>query len=264
MSIKVQAVDVFYKDAGQGEPVLFLHGNPDSADIWSEVIAGMQKDFRCIAIDLPGFGRSEAPKNFDCPIENLGKFIEEFLVSLGIKEPINLVAHDFGGAFAMAYAIAYPAKVRRIVSINHPFFVSSYKWHTFARIWRVPLLGEYSMLTTTWPAFRSGLKNGSNGLTDDQLRKTYAMFTAGAKRMVLKLYRAVGPDEFKQWEPAMLKAVAQIPSLALWGEKDPWIPRWVAEKLGARRVIRFQEAGHAVPAEIPDKVSKELLSFFVL
>jgi pimeloyl-ACP methyl ester carboxylesterase len=261
MNLKVLGVDVFYKESGAGELVLFLHGNPDSADIWDEVIAESQKYFRCLAIDLPGFGRSVAPRDFDCSVENLGRFIHEFLRLKGISDPVSVVAHDFGGAYAMSFAIANPGKVKRMVSINHPFFVSSYKWHIWARIWRIPFIGEYSMITTTWPAFKWVTKKGSANLTTEQIRNTYSLFKWEAKRMALKLYRAVGPKEFEQWEPRMLAAMAKIPTLVLWGEKDPWIPSWVAEKLGTKNVIRLEGSGHAVPAESAQKVSAELLKF---
>ena len=261
MNLKVLGVDVFYKESGVGEPVLFLHGNPDSADIWDEVIAGCQSKFRCIAIDLPGFGRSVAPRDFDCSVENLGRFVDEFLKLKGIRVSVSIVAHDFGGAYAMSFAIANPAKVNRMVSINHPFFVSSYKWHIWARIWRIPFVGEYSMLTTTWPSFKWVTRRGSPNLKDEQIRNTYSLFKWDAKRMALKLYRAVGPKDFEKWEPLMLATMAKIPALVLWGEKDPWIPSWVADKLGAKNVVRLAGAGHAVPADSAQKVTAELLNF---
>lgn len=262
MSVTVQGVEVFVRESGRGEPVLFLHGNPDSADIWQDVIAQLQNRYRCIAIDLPGYGRSRTPRAFDVSIENLGRFINGVVESVGVNGPINLVAHDFGGAFAIAFASAHPNKVRRLAVINHPFFIGDYKWHSWARIWRTPLVGELSMMTVTWPAFRWLLKQASKKLTDEQIRHTYSLVTPESKRMMLRLYRAIGPEEFRKWEPRMLEATATIPTLALWGQRDPYIPEWVADKFGARRIVRFEESGHWVPAEVPELVSSELVKFF--
>lgn len=262
MSVTVQGVEVFVRESGRGEPVLFLHGNPDSADLWQDVIARLQNRYRCIAIDLPGFGRSKAPRAFDVSIDNLGRFIDGVVESVGVNEPINLVAHDFGGAFAIAFASAHPNKVRRLVVINHPFFVGNYKWHRWARIWRTPLVGELSMVTLTWPAFRWLLKQASKKLTVEQIRRTYSLVTSESKRTMLRLYRAIGPEEFRKWEPRMLAATTKVPTLVLWGQHDPYIPEWVAEKFGARRVARFEESGHWPPAEVPELVSAELVNFF--
>lgn len=54
MRVTVQGIDVFVRQAGEGPPVLFLHGNPDSADIWDDVINRMKRHFQCFAADLPG------------------------------------------------------------------------------------------------------------------------------------------------------------------------------------------------------------------
>ena len=261
MSVIVQGVEVYTRDSGHGDPVLFLHGNPDSADTWHEVIARLEPHFRCIAIDLPGFARSKAPAGFDCSIDNLGRFIASLLESLAIDAPVNLVSHDFGGAFAMAFACAHPQKVRRIVTINHPFFVADYRWHAWARIWRAPVIGELSMLAMSWPVFYWSVKRGSRKLGHEQISKMYSYLTPETKRMVLRLYRAAGTAVFAQWERRMLAATAKIPALVLWGEHDPYIPAWVAERFGATRVTRFPGSGHWTPAEVPEEVSAELLAF---
>lgn len=262
MPVTVQGVEVFVQDSGRGEPVLFLHGNPDSADLWREVIARLEHRYRCIAIDLPGYGRSKASRAFDVSVENLGRFVDGVLGSVGVDGPINLVAHDFGGAFAAAFVSAHPGKVRRYVVINHPFFVADYQWHAWARIWRTPLVGELTMITLTWPAFRWLLKQASKKLTDDQIRSAYSLVTPESKRMMLRLYRAIGPEEFKKWEPRMLEATARVPTLVLWGRHDPYVPESVADRFGARRVERIEESGHWVPAEVPERVSAELVEFF--
>ena len=263
MSIAVQGVEVFVKDSGSGEPVLLLHGNPDSADLWDDVIARLQGRYRCLAIDLPAFGRSRAPRGFDCSFENLGRFVDGVVEEIGIAEPLILVAHDFGGAFAMAWAAMHPQRVRRIVAINHPFFVSDYRWHFWAKVWRTPVLGELSTLTIDrWPVFYWSLRMGSKKLTEQKIRHAHSYVTPELKRMILRLYRAANPDEFKKWEPRMLEVTAKVPTLVLWGQHDPYIPEWVAERFGAKKVRRFADSGHWVPAEVPTEVADELLEFF--
>jgi pimeloyl-ACP methyl ester carboxylesterase len=65
MAFTVQNVNVHLVEEGSGPPILFLHGNPDSADMWRAVIVSLREQFRCLAPDLPGFGRSSAPADFD-------------------------------------------------------------------------------------------------------------------------------------------------------------------------------------------------------
>lgn len=260
MPVTVQDVEVFVRESGDGEPVLFLHGNPDSADIWNDVILRLQGKYRCIAIDLPGFARTKTPRDFDYSFENLGQFLNELVERLGIITPLSVVAHDLGGAFAMAWAAMHPPKVRRIVVINHPFFVAEYRWHLWGRIWRTPLIGELSMFLLNRPVFYWTMRVGSKKLSKDQICHAYSIISE-SRWMILRLYRAADSKEFKKWEPLMLAATTKIPTLVLWGQHDPFTPEWVAEKFGAKRVTRFQESGHWAPAEVPERVSVELMTF---
>ena len=66
MYVTVQNAKIYVMDEGSGTPTLFLHGVADSSDVWSGVIARLKKHYRCLAPDLPGFGRSTAPEDFDC------------------------------------------------------------------------------------------------------------------------------------------------------------------------------------------------------
>lgn len=261
MLIQAHGVDVFVKDQGTGPPVLFLHGNPDTADIWDGVVSHMQEQHRCIAPDLPGFGRSAALRDFDYSFENLGRFLDELVAGAYITLPLNLVTHDFGGAFGIAWAVQQPDKVRRIVVINHPFFIADYRWHLWARVWRTPIVGELSLLTLTWPIFYRLVRYGSRQLTREAIRRAYSFLTPEWKRVVLPLYRAANPAAFREWEPRMLRLTARVPTLVLWGTKDPGIPQWVAGRFGAEKVIYFADSGHWTPAEVPDRVAMAIQDF---
>ncbi len=261
MLVRAGGVDVFVKHQGTGTPILFLHGNPDTADIWDGVVSRLQQEYRCIAPDLPGFGRSAAPRDMDCSFENLGHFLDELVQGVHAALPLNLVTHDFGGAFGMAWAVQHPEKVRRIVVINHPFFIADYHWHIWARTYRTPILGELSLLALNWPAFHRIVRYGSRRLTTEHIRRTYSFLTPEWKHMVLRLYRAANPADFREWEPRMLKITAQVPVLVLWGRHDPWIPLWVADRFGAKRVVYFPDSGHWPPAEVPDRVAMEIQDF---
>jgi pimeloyl-ACP methyl ester carboxylesterase len=261
-TITLKGADLFVSVRGSGPPILFLHGNPDSSDIWTDVVAQLRASFRCIAPDLPGFGRSKVSRDFDYSFENLGRFLDEAIAGIGVTEPVHLVAHDFGGAFAMTWAILRPERVRSITVINHPFFVSGYRWHNWARIWRTPPVGELSMLLMNWPLFRRSVRRGSRKLSDEKIRRAYAFVDRDTKRAVLRLYRAADPPSFAEWETRMLATTAAVPTLVLWGEHDPYIPRWVADRFGARQVIVYPESGHWAPAEVPGRVAKDLLDFY--
>jgi pimeloyl-ACP methyl ester carboxylesterase len=261
MLIRAGGADIFVKDQGSGSPILFLHGNPDTADLWDKVVGHLHPLHRCIAPDLPGVGRSAAPRDFDYSFENLGHFLDELVEGVGAALPLNLVTHNFGGAFGMAWAVQHPEKVRRIVVINHPFFIAGYHWHLWARIYRTPMLGELSLRAVNWPIFYRIVCYGSRRLTREAIRRMYSALTPAWKHMVVRLYRAADPAAFREWEPRMLRLTAQVPVLVLWGRHDPYIPLCVADRFGAQKVIHFPQSGHWPPAEVPDQVAREIRDF---
>ena len=144
-AVRVGGADIYVTEWGAGPPVLLLHGNPDSSIMWEGIAERLAPHYRCIAPDLPGFGHSEVPANFERSLDGLAQFVEQFLNAAAIERPLDLVAHDFGGPFAFAWAVKHPDAVRRMVAINTLFF-SDYRWHFWARVWRTPILGELSML----------------------------------------------------------------------------------------------------------------------
>jgi pimeloyl-ACP methyl ester carboxylesterase len=261
MLIRAGGADIFVKDQGTGTPILFLHGNPDTADLWDGVAGHLHPMHRCIAPDLPGFGRTLAPQDFDYSFENLGHVLDELVEGVHAALPLNLVTHDFGGAFGMAWAVQHPDKVRRIVVINHPFFVADYRWHLWARLYRTPMLGQFSLCAVNWPIFSRIVRHGSRRLTRATIRRMYSVLTPAWKHMVVRLYRAADPAAFREWGPRMLRLTAQVPVLVLWGRHDPYIPLWVADRFGAERVVQFPESGHWTPSEAPDRVATEIEDF---
>ena len=263
MALTVQGVAVHIVDEGAGTPTLLLHGNPDSSDVWAGVIARLGLHYRCLAPDLPGFGRSSFPENFDYSFEGLARFVDELVEEIDITQPLNLVVHDFGGAFGLAWAAKHPQKVRRIAIMNTPFFVSGYRWHYLARIWRTPILGElFQVLTNRW-AFYLSVRPATPKLTKEQIYEMYSnLANHDTKITILRLYRAADEEKFARWEHPMLQTTAQVPTLVLWGAHDPYIPTWVADRFGARKVKHFAQCGHWLQVEEPEKVSEELLRFF--
>lgn len=261
MGLVVQNVNVYLVDQGSGQPILFLHGVPNTAEMWTDVVAQLSNDYRCLAPDLPGFGRSIAPGNFDCSLENRAIFIDELVEATGIASPINLVVHDHGGPYGLAWAVKYPEKVNRIVCMN-TFFQSDYRWHMWARTWRTPLVGELSMAIVNWPLFLWEMRRGSRKLTREQIRHTYSFISPMMKRMVLRLYRATDPEVFTGWEEALLQLTARVPTLVLWGDHDPYIAKHFSERFGSQSVQHFPDCGHWLPNEATTEVSKRLREFF--
>lgn len=255
-----QRVNTYLTDEGSGAPILFLHGAPDSAEMWNGVMSRLRDRYRCLAADLPGFGRSAAPADFDYALDNQARWVDGVVTALGLTEPVSLAMHDFGGHFGLAWAIRHPDKVRRLVISNTSFF-SDYRWHSGARLLRTPLVGELGMLMTSYRSLRQIFHTGSPGLSEAHIQQSYALLTPGVRRSMLRLYRTTDPKNFKGWEDELLKLTKQVPTMVLWGDADPFVDSNYAERFGAQTVIHFVQYGHWLPVEGAAEVAEHLNTF---
>jgi haloalkane dehalogenase len=105
--VKVFDRTMAYVDIGQGDPVVFLHGNPTSSYLWRNILPHLQNQGRCIAPDLIGMGDSEklpgsGPGSYTF-IEHR-RYLDALLLSLGIERKVTFVGHDWGSALAFDWA----------------------------------------------------------------------------------------------------------------------------------------------------------------
>ncbi len=119
-------VSVYYKNEWLGapwldsDPVIFLHGNLETNEIWYGWVPQMAQHYRLFRPDLPGFGGSTAPANFEWTLAGFAKFLSDFLDSLGIRSA-HIVGAKTGGAIAMQFAVSYPQRTRSVVVASGPF-----------------------------------------------------------------------------------------------------------------------------------------------
>ena len=139
--------------ADAGEAVVFVHGNPGSADDWARLAeAAGESGRRAVALDLPDFGETVAPAGFEHSTPSYAAFLGEALGTLGVDR-VHLVIHDFGGPIGLAWAEMNPDAVASVTLIDTGI-APGYRWHRLARIWRMPVLGEIFQATATRGAFR--------------------------------------------------------------------------------------------------------------
>ncbi len=250
----------FVEDCGTGPPVLFLHGNPDSADLWSSIVDDLRADFRCLAPDLPGFGRSAVPPGFDFSLPAMSRWVDGVLATLQVDQAIDLVVHDFGGPFGLAWAVEHPEKVRRIVAINS-LFTSELRWHFWARVWRTPWLGELSMAVMNRWLFGFELRRGGSKLSKEHIERAFTFVTPASKRTVLRLYRATDPQKLRGWDERFRALATEKSVKVLWGREDPYLPIEIARTFGTRDIEIFDGFGHWLPAEAPSLVVERLREF---
>ena len=265
MSLLIQGTNVYLAEYGSGSPILFLHGAPDSVEMWNGVIEELKDHYHCFALDLPGFGRSTVPAHFDCSLENMARFLDQLIEEAAIPTPLSLVVTDFGATYGLSWAVEHPQKVQRLAIVGGSNFSSRYRWHGTARLLRVPLLGEVIMAMVTLPLQEKTMHQNAPLVSPEYVRKAYALSLAKreTRQMMLKLYRSVNPHDFVGREDRLHQLTIHVPTLVLWGDKDPFITPEYAEQFGNAHVEHFPQNGHWLALESPKVVAQRLTTFFV-
>ena len=114
---RVEAGEMHYIDEGSGDPIVFVHGNPDWSFSYRKQIKALLGTHRCIAADHIGSGLSDKPAEWSYLPSEHAKNFSDLMDYLDLQN-ITLVVNDWGGPIALSYAIAQPERVKKIVLIN--------------------------------------------------------------------------------------------------------------------------------------------------
>jgi pimeloyl-ACP methyl ester carboxylesterase len=251
--------------AEASEAVVFVHGNPGSADDWEGLIAAAASTGRrALSIDLPDFGETVAPDDFEHSTVGYATFLGEALKELGV-ERAHLVLHDFGGPIGLVWVAMNPGALASITLIDTGI-LPGYRWHKLARIWRTPVVGELFQATATRSAFRMLLnKNEPRGLPRDFVEAMYDHYDRRTRKAVLALYRDTDDPGSAAPELTKLLAPRDIPALVVWGEHDAYLPSSYAERqreaFPSADVHVLPASGHWPFADAPETVERLLAEF---
>ncbi|MBT8398681.1 MAG: alpha/beta fold hydrolase [Gemmatimonadetes bacterium] len=108
---------IHYIDEGEGEPILFLHGNPTWSFLYRGIIIRLKKRFRCIALDLPGFGLSSHPLDYRYTPEEHARAVRRFIRDRNLQN-LTIMGHDWGGPIGMRVAVEELDRIRALVMGN--------------------------------------------------------------------------------------------------------------------------------------------------
>jgi len=133
--IEVNSKKMAYVEIGQGDPILFQHGNPTSSYLWRNIIPHLTNQGRCIAVDLIGMGDSDKldnPGEKNYLYEEQRDFLFKAWKKLGIKNNVTMVVHDWGSALGFDWAYQNPKSILGIVYMEA--IVRSVTWEEWPEL----------------------------------------------------------------------------------------------------------------------------------
>jgi pimeloyl-ACP methyl ester carboxylesterase len=248
---------------GADEAVVFVHGNPGSGEDWRALLTHAGALGRALAWDHPGYGRSVVPPTFSYTVDGYAQHMERVLDHLGVRRA-HLVLHDFGGPWGLTWASRNPDRFASVTLLNTGVLLG-YRWHTFARIWRTPVLGEL-FFSGPRSAFRRAINMGQvTPLPRAFVDRMYDELDRTTSRAILALYRSVDDPAGEAEQLAAALRPLDRPALVVWGRRDPYLP---VELVAAQRTVfpRAQtlvldDAAHWPFVDAPEAVGDALTGF---
>lgn len=271
-----RGIRMHYIDEGQGPPLLMLHGNPSWSFYYRNLVQALSGQFRCIAPDHVGMGKSDKPGQGAYPYTLQARIddLEALLASLNLTQPVTLTVHDWGGMIGMAWAAKHPQQVARLVILNTAAFGlppgKALPWQL--GLTRTPL---GTLLVRGFNAFSGAATRLAMTRTkmSAEVRDAYtAPYDSWANRLatlrfVQDIPLQAGDPGFDIVEAtkAKLGLFAKTPTLIAWGGKDfvfddQFLAEW-RRLLPAARVIYLADAGHYVLEDAAAELIPQIKQF---
>lgn len=255
---------VRYVRAGQGPPVVLIHGLASSIYTWKAVLPRLAADHDVVALDLPGFGGSEQPADLD--FADLVAAVSALLDALGL-ERASLVGNSLGGAVAASVAARRPERVPALVLIDAAGFQRDLAdAPAVLRVAVADPTGLLARLPFKRPLVRLALRqvfHDDARVTDERVAEYVApLLRSGAVASLRSLLRT--PPERVEHLRRALPGI-RAPTLVVWGREDAWIPQAHADRFAAEipdtRVVRLDDCGHMPQEECPAELLEVLAPF---
>ncbi len=264
---QVNGVRLHFLAAGEGEPIVLLHGYAQTSHMWRPLMAQLAKTHTVIAPDLRGAGQSSTPDGGYTKAE-MTQDIQALALKLGYKR-VRLAGHDIGLMVAYAYAAQYPKEVERIVLLDaflpgvgdwHNVWLMRDLWH-FHFYGKTPLALVHGRERTYLEHFWNDFAADAARSVPERDRKFYAKEYArpGHIRAGFEYFRAFERDgkDFARF------AQTPLPMLILTGEKASGAFLIQQGRMVAKNVegVVVRGAGHWLMEEAPDQVIPKLAAF---
>ena len=269
-------VELAYVDEGprDGDPLLFVHGNPSWSYLWRRPIAAFAHSHRCVAVDHVGCGRSDKPQDYDYRLAQHVQNLERLVLRLDLSH-VTLVVHDWGGPIGLGAMLRHPERIARCIITNTAGFTNDswggrVPWRI--RVCRTPLLGELAVRGVNAFAGMATLMAVERSMAPEVKRGFLAPYDSWKSRIatirfVQDIPLAVDHPSYATLLEIErgLEHLRRIPTCIVWGERD-WCftPAFRAEwqrRLPEAEVHPIANAGHYLLEDAGEEVVGVMRAF---
>tara|TARA_Y100000310_G_scaffold345078_1_gene461636 strand:- start:1227 stop:2015 length:789 start_codon:yes stop_codon:yes gene_type:complete len=249
--ITVDGLEVRYKTAGEGQPLLILHGWGGSLESWGRIQDRVVREgYQVTTIDLPGFGQTSPPPKV-WGIADYSEFVYKFVEKLGISRT-SILAHSFGGQIAIQFAVKYPDKADRLLLCA----AAGVRRKKGLKIQVVQLVAKIGKIVIYLLPFESLQERARKLFYRAIRRRDYVR----AKGIMKEIFQKVIREDL-----SFSFAYIRMPTLIVWGSQDQITPLIDGERMKDSMLETelkvIQGSGHNIHFDAPDELVDILLRF---
>lgn len=267
--LKVAAGNLHYVDEGRGAPVVMVHGNPTWSYLYRHLVKQLRSEYRCVALDHLGFGLSDKPADWSYLPADHAANLTALIEDLELKD-ITLVVQDWGGPLGLAYAVAHPENVARLIIMNTWAWPVNRDWYYIAfsgfmggPIGRL-LIRRYNFFAKSVMRQAFGDRQKLTPAAHEQYLR--ALATPEERKGCYVFPRQI--IAATPWLGQLWENMARLngkPKLIVWGMKDiafreKELQRW-ERAFPEVQSIRLRSVGHYVQEEAPDELAGAVVPF---
>lgn len=258
--IKIDGLNVHYRQEGTGPDLLLIHGTASSLHTWDGWVNALKNDFRITRMDLPAFGLTGARPDRDYSIGAYVEFIDHFIEKLGI-DTLSIAGNSLGGGISWNYTLQHPEKIKKLILLDASAFAPNKIPFVFT-LARNDLTASILKSVTPRSFIEKNIKEvyfDDEKITDDLIDRYHELtLSTGNRQAFVDRARL----DFN-YEVNRIKEIT-TPTLIMWGKYDEWILYDDAQKfmdeLSNAELITY-EAGHIPMEELPKKSAEDAKEF---
>ena len=233
MEATILGLRTHYERTGKGEPVVILHGWGANLTTMQSIINLLQSHYQVIAIDMPGFGESEEPKDVWNSFD-FADHIEALLDHLEI-DTFHILGHSHGGRISIILASKYPERIKKMILVDSAGLVKQKSFKVKMKIWNFKILKQIYLALTFWDR------------SETKLERFYRRFGSADYKaspgIMRRIMVRVLADDLRPLLPKI-----QASTLLIWGNDDMDTPvemgRIMESEISGAGLVVFEQAGH--------------------
>lgn len=256
---------IHYVEAGDGEPLLLVHGFIAWSFTWRKNLPALSERFHTYALDLRGFGLSQRGPHLHYGLDDQADLLAAFLNQMQV-ERVALIGHSMGGEIALRFALRHPDRLKGMVLVSPSALINRRRQWAERYLLPVPGLGPLTvraaMLNRRFAAASvRGAYHQPEQVTPEDVAGYYlpARIPGSARSFVKML------SDLDFGAAAARLEQIEHRTLIIWGEQDPWVPvahgRRLAELLPRSELVTFEHCGHVPHEEYPQRFAELVIPF---